>query len=351
MRIIIYMLLALLFNTSCSSQENRGYEPELPEDKKYFTNPIKADGADPWMIRHDGKYYLSESSGNAKINVITSPTITDMGSGVSVCVWESPVDGMAGAKYNLWGPHLNYVKGSWYIYYCAQSTADSEFTSQRMWALKSTTASPLGPYEDMGEVIDSNDKEWAIDGSIIERGNGDLYFVWSGIPDLNTLHQHTYIAKMLNPTRIDRSTIVKISSPTETWETSVRPIQEGQRPLIIDKNGKTIIMFSANGSWSDEYCLGSLTNTDGNYLNPSSWTKSVQPVFKKTNNIFGPGGASYVKSPDGTQDWIVYHSAKRKGSGWDRSVHTQKFTWDANGDPVFGEPATNGVKLEKPSGE
>ena len=110
-------------------------------------------------------------------------------------------------------------------------------------------------------------------------------------------------------------------------------------------------MYSANASWTDEYCLGSLTNTDGNFLNPGSWIKSAEPLFKKTTSVFGPGGASYVKSPDDTEDWIIYHAAKKQGSGWDRWIRAQKFSWKTTGDPFFGEPVGEGVQLVVPSGE
>lgn len=351
-RLIYFLLCSALSLVSCgSSAQDQPEGPSQPEQPsvRYFQNPIKYDGADPWMVKHNGTYYLSESDGNTKIYVLESSTITQMGYAKSTLVYDFVKQ--ATGKNSVWGPHLNYVKGKWYIYYCGQAKTDDQFTSQRMWAMRSTTDSPYGPYEEMGEVLDSNDTEWAIDGSVLQRANGDLYFVWSGIKDLSSLHQHSFIAKMTSPTRIDRSTIVNISSPVEVWETSVRPIQEGQRPLVVDKEGKTIVMFSANASWTDEYCLGSLTNTDGNFLNPESWVKSKTPVFQKTNSIFGPGGASYVKSPDGTEDWIVYHSAKKQGAGWDRSIRTQKFTWDTHGNPVFGEPVGDGVKLPVPSGE
>ena len=316
----------------------------------YFDNPIRETGADPWMIKKNGKYYLSESDGNQDVLIIESLSITGFKNAIATRILKFGVDGYP-IRYAAWGPHLNYVQGKWYIYYNGQTRNDTSFDSQRMWVMRSKTDSPYGPYEDLGEVIGSNDTEWAIDGSIIERANGELYFVWSGIPDLTSKHQATYIAKMSSPSRIDRSTITQISYPTYNWECSVRPIQEGQRPISIDKNGKSIIMFSANASWSDYYCLGTLTNTDGNFLNAASWTKSAEPVFKSSSSIFGPGGASYVKSPDDREDWIIYHAAKQQGSGWDRCIRAQKFSWTPAGDPLFGDPVGKGYKLIVPSGE
>ncbi len=347
-RCILCLGLGLLVSFTQESSSKR-HNPSTEDE--YFKNPIKKSGADPWMIYHDGYYYYTETPGNSTIYIIKSKTITDIGEEDPITVWRSPPQGEPGVKYNIWGPHLNFIKGDWYIYYAAQSVKDPKYLHQRMWVLKSKTGSPLGPYENKGEVLNSGNTEWAIDGSVLARKDGSLYFVWSGMPNKATLFQATYMAKMESPEQIDRSTITKISSPTAPWETSVRPIQEGQRPLFIDKNGKSIIMYSANASWSDEYCLASLTNESGDFLNPKSWKKSKAPLFAKTESVFGPGGASYVPSPDGTESWIIYHAAKNKGSGWNRNIRAQRFTWDEKGNPIFGEPVPVGVSIKKPSGE
>ncbi|MCF8227268.1 MAG: glycoside hydrolase family 43 protein [Bacteroidales bacterium] len=344
---IIILFLSIL--VQCNGDANENNDPI--DLNGYFTNPIKEDGADPWIISHGGYYYYSESDGAGSIYIIKSSTITGIKNIKPKLVWKSPGTETGEAKFNTWGPHINYLNNKWYIYFAAQTINDPAFTNQRMWVLTADTDDPLGSYSLGGEVLNSDDEEWAIDGSVIERSDGSLYFVWSGISNLKTLHQHSYIAKMIDPVVIDRSTITRISSPTLSWETSVRPIQEGQRPLYVDKEGKTIIMYSANASWSEDYCLASLTNTDGDFLNVSSWTKSEEPLFHKTSAVFGPGGASYVKSPDSTENWIVYHAQKFKGSGWERNIRTQKFLFDEKADPVFGEPVQEGIQLKKPSGE
>lgn len=339
-------------NDNVSVRENVEAGVAAPT-QRYLVNPVRTTGADPWVIQNGGKYYFSESDGGCKVYIAEFGKLSEMSKAQSKLVYDAS---QAKLKLNcLWGPHLNKINGTWYIYFCAQKNIDNKFTSQRMWVLKSSTDSPYGPYENMGEVLDSDNQDWAIDGSVLQKKNGELYFVWSGISKADiangSLKQMSYIARMKDPTRIDRKTITLMSKPTEPWETSVRPIQEGQRPLYVDNNGKTIVMYSANASWTDEYCLGSLTNVDGDFLNPSSWTKSATPVFHKTSTVFGPGGASYVKSVDGKENWIIYHAAKHKGGGWDRNIRAQKFTFDKDNNPVFGLPVDAGVKMAVPSGE
>ena len=343
--------LGLLSFVSCNSAS----EPSVPsgEKKTYFTNPIRANGADPWVIRLDGKYYFSECDGHSKVFLHEFDKISEMPYSQGRLVYDFSTDYPRGNA--LWGPHINKVNGEWYIYFCAQTEPSIGTWRQRMWVLRSTTDSPYGPYENCGEVLDSDDTAWAIDGSILQRTDGSLFFVWAGMSQEDIRHgvvrTMTYMAHMKDPMRIDRSTITIISAPTEPWETSVKPIQEGQRPLYVDRGGKTIIMFSANASWTDEYCLGSLTNEDGNYLNPASWRKSKQPLFQKTALVFGPGAGSYVKSLDGKEDWIIYHAARYPGSGWDRDIRAQRFRFDTKDNPIFDEPIAPGIKMEVPSGE
>ena len=141
---------------------------------------------------------------------------------------------------------------------------------------------------------------------------------------------------------------VAISVPTEPWERLAGPPSVNEGPQILTKDGVTHIIYSASGSWSDDYCLGQLTFVGTDPMDPNSW-KKVGPVFKKTGEVFGTGHASFTTSPDGKEDWIVYHAAKRQGSGWDRDVRIQKFGWKSDLSPDFGVPLPVSQKLEAPS--
>ncbi|WP_054968929.1 family 43 glycosylhydrolase [Alicyclobacillus ferrooxydans] len=160
--------------------------------------------------------------------------------------------------------------------------------------------------------------------------------------------QNLYIAKMSSPTKIS-SQRVEISSPTYSWETSVAPINEG--PEVLKHDGKVFVVYSANASWTNDYCLGMLTLNGTDPMNPSDWVKSPKPVFQSGNGVFGPGHASFTVSPDGKQHWIVYHAARFSKAGWDRDVRTQPFTWSKSGAPDFGSPDPTSQMLNIPSGE
>lgn len=68
------------------------------------------------------------------------------------------------------------------------------------------------------------------------------------------------------------------------------------------------------------------------------------------SGAYGTGHNGFFKSPDGTEDWIIYHARNAPGGGG-RNARIQKFTWNTDGSPDFGIPAKIGYPVEKPSGE
>jgi GH43 family beta-xylosidase len=120
------------------------------------------------------------------------------------------------------------------------------------------------------------------------------------------------------------------------WERVEMPICEG--PQVLRRNGDLFIVYSASASWTADYCLGMLHNNTTDILNPAQWRKHG-PVFQKTDQVWGVGHCSFVKSLCQTEDWIVYHSKSSRKNGWeDRDVHAKQFFWSSDGFPDFGEP-------------
>jgi GH43 family beta-xylosidase len=308
-----------------------------------FYNPIMTNGADPWVVQKDGYYYYTHTVGNA-IQLWKSRSLSQISAGQTATVWTPPAGGPNSS--DIWAPELHGFNGKWYIYYAAD---DGQNETHRMFVLESLTSDPLGEYKNLGRISDPSNK-WAIDGTVLQKADGSLYFVWSGWEGDTNVSQHLYIAPMSNPYTISGDR-VEISRPDHDWELIGEPtINEGPQVLVSDK--KINIVYSASGSWTDDYTLGMLSaDPAGDLLDPASWKKHPQPVFAKTGDVFGPGHCSFVKSPDGKQDWIVYHAAKTSGSGWDRNVRMQPFRWNADGTPDFGDPISTKSSLPLPGGE
>ena len=90
-----------------------------------------------------------------------------------------------------------------------------------------------------------------------------------------------------------------------------------------------------------------------NLLDPAAWKKNPLPVFKQKpgSGVYAPGHNSFFKSPDGKENWILYHAnaASGQGCGKYRSPRAQKFTFNRDGIPDFGEPVKADLPLQVPS--
>lgn len=292
---------------------------------------LVADGEDPWVISHEGSfYYCTVDRPKRKILVSKFDSLEDMATAPLRMVWEGGRDN-ATEYIEIWSPELHFLDGKWYIYFALYNGDNGQ---ERMYVVEGLTDNPQGQYVFRGRLTGSSD-HWAIDGSVLEMPDGTRYFVWSGWEGVSNTSQNIYIAKMSNPWTIGSERSL-ISRPEYNWEKNGYPyVNEGPQPLV--HNGKTFIIFSASGSWTDEYCLGQLTYLGGDPLKSISWRKEPKPVFKKTDTIFGPGHCSFVKDKKG-QDWIIYHAARSSGAGWARQIRAKQFTWRKNGAPDFGKP-------------
>lgn len=331
----------------CGKKSGSTYTEPPPAVDTSFTNPL-LNGADPWVIRHDGFYYYTHTLGN-KIALWKTAKMSELGKVVYTPVF-APAPGLPNSS-NIWAPELHYLDNKWYLYYTAGSGPDN---TQRTWVLENSNADPTrGVWTDKGRLFTADSDFWAIDGTVLEY-QGNRYFVWSGRPDGSVQDQYLYIAKMSNPWTLE-APATQISSPSLSWERNGGPVNEGPE-ILQNAAGRVFLVYSASGCWTDDYALGMLTLKDGgDPLQPGDWTKNPQPVFVKNpaNHAFAPGHCSFFKSPDGTQDWILYHANSNSGDGCSikRNVRMQSFSWNSDGSPHFGSPVATGEPLHKPSGE
>jgi GH43 family beta-xylosidase len=355
---IVLAMLAAACSSGGATAPGTGVPiPPTPVATCTFTNPVLA-GADPSLVQKDGFYYFVQSSSNG-IFVYKSRELTQPAQN-SVQVWSPPDTGWN--RTNIWAPELQYHDGKWYIYYAA-GRAGPPFIHQRSGVLESVSDDPQGRYVDRGmlytgdSIATRGTPHWAIDLTVHRMG-GQLYAVWSGWEaqaSTDRTPQHLYIARMSGPTAIATNR-VRISSPTASWEQRSAPdgleLQEG--PEFLERGDQRFIVYSTGESWLPAYKLGMLRMTGPNAdpLDPASYVKSSGPVFQSANGVFGVGHHTFAKSPDGREDWLVYHAKTSTTPGWtDRRIRMQPFTWAADGTPQFGTPVSSGASLPRPSGE
>ncbi len=304
-----------------------------------YKNPFPQHAADPWVILDGDTYYYCYSIGNG-VAVTKSDSLTGIRREEGAVSYRAPADGMYSREY--WAPELHKIGGSWYIYVAAD---DGRNENHRMYCLKAKTEEPTGEYEMIGKITDDTDK-WAIDGTVFKY-NGECYFIWSGWEGDENVAQNLYIAHMSDPATIDSKRML-LSYPEYEWEkrcctNGLPTINEG--PVIFERDGKTFLVYSASGSWSDEYCLGMIEFIGKDPMDINSWKKYDYPVFEKNEYCYGPGHCSFTTSKDGRDDFMAFHGNPVSGTGWrGRKLFIQRVLWD-DGKPVFGSPTSPDEEL------
>ncbi len=318
--------------------------------ERTFANPI-APGADPCVVWHDGFYYWCASENDAAVVVCRSERLTEPGE--KKVVWSAPARGRHCGE--IWAPELHWLDGKWYIYVAASNGRNA---SHRMIVLEGVGGA-TDEFRFKAELYTGDDivsykrNRWAIDGTILEHG-GQRYFLWSGWEDGRD-EQWLYIAAMENPWTIATARVRLCANDDFLWERlDETALSRGlnEAPQVLTRHGRVFIVYSASASWETTYKLGLLELVPGgDPLIPSAWRKWANPVFQSTRETWGVGHCGFTRSPDGTEDWIVYHAKLERTPNWKRAVHVQRFGWDDSGAPILGEPIAVGIPLELPSGQ
>jgi len=220
-----------------------------------------------------------------------------------------------------------------------------------MYVLESSSNDPWDTQYTFKSELNTYD-QFAIDGTYFQHTTGlyHVYSCWFGQYD--GWPSNLCITKMSNPWTVQSNLTQRqlISVPSNPWEKTPYgrsyndrlSSNEGPEQLVNEKTGQQFIIYSAARSDNRNYCLGQLELVGEDPMNPEDWQKNNERCVFYQNNLaqaYGVGHASFTKSPDGTEDWIVYHGMLDPTNGWSaRTIRTQKFTWNQDGTPNFPRP-------------
>jgi GH43 family beta-xylosidase len=222
----------------------------------------------------------------------------------------------------------------------------------RMFVLEGTGShDPWSATFSLKAELDTFD-QFAIDGTYFQHESG-LYHIYSCWDEqYSSWPANLCITKMSDPWTVSSSLAERqtISRPTQPWEKTPygRTVNdrlstnEGPQQLVNSATGQNFVIYSGGRSDNRNYCLGQLELVGSNPMDPESWKKHEEGcVFYQnpTEQAYGVGHASFVKSPDGSEDWLVYHGMRDPTNGWSaRTIRTQKYAWNSDGTPLFPRP-------------
>ncbi|WP_429962021.1 glycoside hydrolase family 43 protein [Enterococcus sp. AZ083] len=305
----VSILIAALMITGCSAGTDPG------EEVSDFTSIIDNDGADPWILQTEAFFYYTKTTGN-NLTLWRAENLSHVAAGEKKIIWEMPAE-----FESIWAPELHYLDDRWVMYFAANRPSETH----RMYALVNHQKDPYMGERQLEEIKGMDDK-FAIDGTVLEI-NDKRYFLWSGWEGYENVAQNLYLAEMASPTEVIGEKRL-ISEPEYEWEMRQTPLIN-EAPQVMIKDETVNLVYSASGSWDNDYALGLMTlDVADDPLERANWQKEPEPIFQQTNTVYGPGHNGFAKSKDGSEDWLIYHAARWDHSGWDRSIRLQKFGWD-----------------------
>ena len=244
-------------------------------------NPLM-EGADPFILTYNGKYYLYFTKEDDGFKVYESDNLyswIDRG----YCLKRGEdVIGNGG----FWAPEIIYENGLFYMVYV---------TDEHLAI--ATSKSPLGPFK-------QSKKEYLDEGNMIDghfyKDNGQIYLYFVRFNNGNVIH----VAKMNDDLlSFDKSTEKFLLKAELPWEvTSKFNVIEG--PFVLKHQGKYYLTFSCNHTEHPDYAIGYAVSD-----NPMGPFKKFEgnPILHKTSEVCGVGHHSFFYRLEDNQLMCVYH--------------------------------------------
>ncbi|MBE6607569.1 MAG: hypothetical protein E7633_03310 [Ruminococcaceae bacterium] len=271
-----------------------------------YKNPV-CEGADPFILLHDGTYYLYSTNSRDGYRVFTSDdmgTWTDRG----YCLKAEDVKGDRG----FWAPEITVRDGKFYMVYIANEHLGIAVADN-----------PLGPFK-------QEEKKWLnevneIDGHFFVDDDGTTYLYFVRFDGGNVL----WVAKMNDDLlSYDESTAKFLFRAEDEWELKDCSVVEG--PFVLKHNGKYYLTYSANHTRCEDYAIGCAISDS-----PMGPFKKVDynPILKKNDKVNGTGHHSFTTSKDGKELVCVYHSRPGRITNCPREtcIDRAEFVKDPNG--------------------
>lgn len=353
-----FLILVLLIQVSLT--RTLAQMPSSTEDLVY-TNPLKVQFGDPFVLFTGGKYYMYGTGGGADrgFSAYSSKDLVNWKSEGQVYFhnnkngWSDPKAAWGGA---YWAPEVYKVRGKFYLFYSAQWKVNPAKEVENFKIGVAVSDSPTGPFIDLAPEPLFDPGYPIIDANVFFDDNGKCFLYYS-----RAAFKHPVESEIADQARksgkykeVEESWVygielksdfsavigkpvillrppVKLNDKQSAWESlSVTTGEVNRRwtegSVTFKKDGIYYIMYSANHFGGAYYAVGYATS-----LSPLGPFKKAanNPVLQKNTDkggtVSGTGHNSIVYSSDGKQMYCVYHG-RTTATGSERVVFIDRMS-------------------------
>ena len=310
-----------------------------------FSNPVcPAYLADPYCFLHDGIYYVVGTGETETNDAGAAHRVVPMFKSKDLQHWEEvgpvlePSPEERGGSF--WAPEVGYRDGTFHLYYHASGNG-------RGFRVRvATSRSPEGPYTDTGRPMTDVDKNvFAIDSDPFRDDDGQWYLFYA--TDFYDADATTFRGTALVVDRLrsmtelvgDPQTVMRAHWPWQVYERdrlmhgTVADWYTLEGPSVVKRHGKYYCFYSGGNFQNDTYGVDYLVadRITGPWVEAGG-ARGPQVMRSIPGEVIGPGHNSIVTSPDGGQDYIVYHAWNAAMTA--RQLWVDPLDWTADGPQV-----------------
>ena len=319
-----------------------------------YTNPVyKAQFPDPFVLRHQGKYYAFGTTGQGRttdsriFTLLTSSNLVDWKPAGGAL---TPPTGAEGADF--WAPEVVFHNGTFYMYYSMGGGAIAATVGHRLHV--ATSQKPEGPYTQVA-LLDVPASKFTIDAHAYQDTDGQWYLFYArDFTDTDNGYRPgtgLVVDRLLDMTRLagEGRTVMRARHDWTVFEKNrTMPLYDNQTfpewhtlegPFIRKHAGKYYCFYSGANfltpRYGVDYCVADAIM--GPYSDKGA-EKGPRVLAAVAGHVRGPGHHSHVLSPDGKTEYLVYHAWNPAMT--ERQLCIDKLAWTAQGPRCVGPTYT-----------
>jgi beta-xylosidase len=299
-RLFIFLLAVIVFATIVNNSHG--------QEKSQYTNPVSDTIfiADPFIMQLGNQYYLYGTSAGDGFKAWVSENLVDWNP--IGYIYRKKEDSWGTGNY--WAPEVVNYRGKFYLTF---SCKGPEKTGMRI--CMAIADSPEGPFEDLYMPLFNTDHS-CIDAHLFIDDDQIPYLFYEMVGAVGKHWEGKgYLWGMIFSIQLseDLSRIVSGEPtlciyPSQDWENPESMFARSTEGMTVFKHKNLYYMtYSANHYADPQYGVGYASSESPLGL----WTKSeTNPILSQRPEIgvSGPGHNCIIKSPDGKELFIVYHS-------------------------------------------